>query len=922
MKNENQNQLDIFAKTQNETSSNKKTEFRNWFEQIYQNPPFIWQERLFQQFIEPQKFPSALALPTGLGKTSVMCIWLLARAINPALPRRLVYIVDRRVVVDQATLEAEKIQKAVAEIPGLADSLGLQNRHLPVSTLRGQLADNQEWLQDPSLPAILVGTIDMIGSRLLFSGYGVSRGMRPYHAGLLGVDSLFVLDEAHLCPPFQSLLETICRSHKFAPTGEGAAEAIPKTLFLPLSATGREIKERNFQIEAEDFQDALVKQRLNARKRLVLINLDTGKNLDEAIAERAWNQRGEASRVLVYCNSRKDAVKVEKQLRDKNKNGGQKVEIELLTGARRVLERETLLEKLESFGFIAGSRNRLDRPVFLVATSAGEVGVNLDADFIVCDLVSFERMVQRLGRVNRLGLGDATIYVYFIQDDAPSASWLNAMELLPETGPKAEDLPEGTIARDASPAAFENLKEQARQNPNLAKQIAEATSSEPLRPELTRAVVDAWSMTSLKVHAGRPEIEPWLRGWVEKDEPETTVIWRQFLPWPKDASQPDPSEIEAYFDAAPRHITETLDVPTSHVVDVLLNRAKTLLKQEEKDKKHDPAILVLDSAGQSRAIQFRGQTLHGLTVGHFADLDKYNKEALKKALIGATLVISRDFGGLSEAGLLDSSQEGPAKTVDHGWPESLLTGAVGYRVRLRQGVDDKGSTDWHSVFGFELTTSEGEGEPESILVEVYRGKNASRQGDPAVSRWEQELQEHLEWTGNEALLLGRNLKLPESYQNLLKAGALAHDLGKARELWQLAMNARPRFSEGIRIFMAKTIGGGNPRLLGGYRHEFGSLGDAESCPDIQALPEELKDLALHLIASHHGYARPVIAAIDPDKPPSLPEVQERAQQAALRFARLQKYWGPWGLAWWEAVFRAADQRASRKLDAQADREKI
>ena len=86
-------------------------------------------------------------------------------------------------MVDPATAVAESIQQ------------GSDDSALRISTLRGRYADNREWLEDPAAPAIIVSTVDMIGSRLLFEGYGVSRGMRPYHAGLLGADALVVLDE-------------------------------------------------------------------------------------------------------------------------------------------------------------------------------------------------------------------------------------------------------------------------------------------------------------------------------------------------------------------------------------------------------------------------------------------------------------------------------------------------------------------------------------------------------------------------------------------------------------------------------------------------------------------------------------------------------------------------------------------------------
>ncbi len=106
-----------------------------------------------------------------------MAIWLVARACGAGLPRRLVYVVDRRAVVDQATDFAEDLRKCVDGDVELKRALGLENRSLPISTLRGQHVDNKKWLEDPASAAIVVGTVDMVGSRLLFEGYGTSRRM-------------------------------------------------------------------------------------------------------------------------------------------------------------------------------------------------------------------------------------------------------------------------------------------------------------------------------------------------------------------------------------------------------------------------------------------------------------------------------------------------------------------------------------------------------------------------------------------------------------------------------------------------------------------------------------------------------------------------------------------------------------------------
>jgi CRISPR-associated endonuclease/helicase Cas3 len=165
--------------------------------------PFPWQQALFAKFQEKQ-FPETCDIPTGLGKTSILAIWLLglahhARAGTLAgYPRRLVYVVNRRTVVDQATREAEQMRKALDTNPELnviANALRVLGARpseaaLAISTLRGQFADNAEWRDDPARPAVIVGTVDMIGSRLLFSGYGRGFKSRPLHAAFLGQDVL------------------------------------------------------------------------------------------------------------------------------------------------------------------------------------------------------------------------------------------------------------------------------------------------------------------------------------------------------------------------------------------------------------------------------------------------------------------------------------------------------------------------------------------------------------------------------------------------------------------------------------------------------------------------------------------------------------------------------------------------------------
>lgn len=1042
---------------------------------------FPWQLKLLRHFLQGDKI-QALDIPTGLGKTATMAVWLVARALGAPLPRRLVYVVDRRAVVDQATEVAESLCAWVANEPGVADALGLGARRLPISTLRGQHVDNRAWLEDPSSPAIVIGTVDMVGSRLLFSGYGVSPRMRPFHAGLLGADTLVVLDEAHLVPAFEDLLRQIERgADLFGPSEPSLRGLIPEFRLLSLSATARQTDATALTLSDDDRRNPVVNKRLTAKKRLSIVHLD--KHADDAdeetkkknapklagvLAKQAWELATQGSaqvRCLVFCNARKDATAVAAELPKLAKSAkAPEPTIELLVGGRRVKERSQARDSLARLGFLPGTAGNLEQSVFLIATSAGEVGVDLDADHMVCDLVAWERMVQRLGRVNRRGDGDAKVVVVVASEPAPATiaaqgalakqlkkrdafkqalkerrealSEIEQLEAAKE--PEEEEVcalrarvkelddkiaavkaekrkiptgkkgtPQDRARREALQQEEETLREEKkaartrlseaqkaakatklekaikvarwkgqlkncadgikafkdpdakavarhegdvamhralrtllatvandggslspdallklRARHDLADALRAATTVEPLRPELTRPLVDAWSMTSLDVHPGRPDVDPWLRGFRPNDPPQTTVVWRRHLPVRTDGSF-DAKAAKHFFEAAPPHTSEQLETETHLLLDWLIARAAAIAGA--------PGEALLE-AKQFVAVALgrRGEPKGRSTLRELAELKSKgkneNKEAkkareqakkeLEKLLAGATLVIDARLGGLSD-GLLNEKTNTAAETSDDGstaWlarPESAEVPVTGFRIRI-WGANEEGEAPWRATPGAGwvrrrfFATHAVDGEPSAGLVIDGWAGDAATEEERAEGERLQSLDEHQSWAEDCARQIARYLGISDKWTGLLALSARLHDEGKRPSHWQDAFGA----PSGGRPY-AKTKGPIDFALLDGYRHELGSLPYVEANQDFKALGAGDQDLVLHLIAAHHGFARPLIGIKGCDgAPPS--SLEEPACAVALRFARLSRRWGPWGLAWWEALLRSADQAASRR----------
>jgi CRISPR-associated endonuclease/helicase Cas3 len=656
-------------------------------------------------------------------------------------------------------------------------------------------------------------------------------------------------------------------------------------------------------------------------------------------------------RCIVFCDKREDAQRaldvIQKRATGDKKAGVQPVDTctELFVGGRRVYERQEAAQRLAKLGFLAGKRVTPTVPTFLFATSAAEVGVDLDADHMVCDLVAWERMIQRLGRVHRRGEPEthiANIVVLVEPQPEPKKNEREAIENrnqgkeLDEREQKLvqafearvkkrrslqaplQQLPVQNGCRAASPGALRDLKKRATDDPVLRDVLDSATTPNPLRPAPSRALMDAWSMASLENHPGRPAVAPWLRGWVEDDPPQTAVVWRTFLPVRTGASVTR-KELEVFFEAAPPHTSELLETETFRVVEWLVDRAMALLSRHstiaseevaaDSPLRSDEAVAyVLASDGTPRKPNgiFRNPLRLGdLKLPEDKKAAKQRREDLNRLLAEATVVVDARLGGLKQ-GLLDTSENALPRTVDDG--EAWLRESVaGFRVRSLDATESLvPDARWRERLRFAVDVSEDGEARRWLLIEKWR-HTAATEEDRSAAR-PQLLDTHQRWAIKRAIRLGRRLGLTRDYRRMLGIAASLHDEGKRAKRWQRAFNAPP---DGP---YAKTRGPINYSLLDGYRHEFGSLAQAKQDKHVLALSESHRELLLHLIAAHHGFARPVISTTGCDgAPPSM--LQERAQEVAMRFARLQAHWGPWGLAWWEALLRAADQMASRENDA-------
>lgn len=416
------------------------------------NPPFddVWRSATglsepfpYQRRLGTEDWPDVLAIPTGLGKTAAVGLsWIYKRMTDhPETPRRLVYCLPMRVLVEQ-TVDAFSSWLANLDLLGKPGE-----GRVSVSVLMGGEPNLRQanWALYPEEAAVLVGTQDMLLSRALMRGYGMSRYQWPMHFALLHNDALWVFDEIQLMGP---ALSTSAQLDGFRRRSPGA---IPSRS-LWLSATLREewlstvdFREQSgalnrLEVSGEDERKA--GDRLNAVKRLhradVVLDRETAKANAKAyvtgLADAVLERHEEGHQTLVILNRVDRAQRLARRLHKNERN----VPVLLVHARFRAAERNSINDDLR--------RDPEGPGRIIIATQAVEAGVDISSRTLFTELAPWSSMVQRFGRCNRYGEHDQGADVYWIDisedadealpyDDSTLAEARRTVEGLSEVGP-------------------------------------------------------------------------------------------------------------------------------------------------------------------------------------------------------------------------------------------------------------------------------------------------------------------------------------------------------------------------------------------------------------------------------------------------------------------------------------------------------
>lgn len=917
-----------------------REEFGDFFAALNNDhAPFSWQEEVLDHICEHGVWPERINAPTGSGKSSMVDIHLFANALAavgaaPRVPRRLCVTVGRRALVDSQADRAreeilDRMEKALTDESGEPDILRRVAKALQsfqtsndeegrapfeVGHIRGELSNRTLPVTDISACAIIAATPDMYGSRALFRGYGSTKAARPRETALLTMDTVMVLDEAHMNRQLLHTTQRIAQLQK-----READLGVPTLQVVETTATpsteDSESATLGVDIEALDSpNDKELRKRVYSHKELVLRPIDKwdGKPgnaatvnaavdaVKEFLARRgAGEDSKKAHTVGCIVNHVRTAIAIKEAL-VKNKVLEEK-EVKLLVGRMRPYD---LPDKHRKLFTTEGDKS----VKVVVATQTLEVGIDVDFADLVTELAPASSLAQRFGRVNRLGhRTDSKVVVIepasgdSVKKDAPpykavdlsnAYAWLEALN--------------GAENPSVNPAAMVK-------NPPVQSSPERLLYQRPEWPDLLE-----FSRTDENPY-DEPDLDLWLHDSLDAETAMGGVIVRDNLPSNTSAAMEilktsyfAPSDRET-FPANLKILQEILDYQDEHGV----KPRKFLYRQGEislwQDAEHGDEsnqslapgdVLLLDTgsvpftnqgiAVTQRELPSTKDKLEAVPFPKGIKLYVYEKCADREKDF-------REYLGLSPeevAELLDSQSSGSETRI----ASELTTEAEDGQEVISWYAKVTNATEKKSVEGSDIAQ-------ELVLAA------------PVF------LDDHQNDVAERTRQIAENLGLAPEFSEALELAAKYHDEGKRDLRFQQMLGADAETGalakSGHRSVAEAYLARSRSALPRGWRHE------QLSALMVAASPEKVgehRDLVLRIIGCSHGHGR-FSFAYDADfllKEGYLPEGTdyEALKEQATRLFNVG-YWdnlmeqtsrtyGPYATAYLEAVERAADAQISRE----------
>lgn len=872
-------------------------DFASWFRTAHGHPPHPWQVALATSEAPGHRL---IRVPTGFGKTlGVLSAWLYHGVTlhDPRWPRRLVWVLPMRTLVEQTAREAAGV---LTRLGLLWDGEGDHAGKVGVHVLMGDM-DAGDWHNHPLEHAVLIGTQDMVLSRALNRGYGAARARWPIDFGLLSQDTLWVLDEIQLMGiGFATALQlTAFRQQD--------ADALPSPAPRPtwtwaMSATlqrawlGRSVDTQTLQAHFVDVNLGAEDRHLplwsGARKPVTLAPPEPAAAQAARILAGHAELPSTGALTLVVVNTVRRAVELHAALRRRTET----VPVALIHSRFRGHERAAWATLLQPQDPATPSR-------ILVATQVIEAGVDLSADRLYSELCPWPSLVQRAGRLARRG-GEGRLVVLDLDLDRKDAA--------PPYDPDALSAARDALARteDLSPRALEALEEQLRQEDPAVLQALYPYDPEHL---LLREEIDELFDTTPDLSGGDLDISRYIR---EGDERDLSLAWVRIERDARGRSLP-PSP-------ALRPTREALcAAPFLEVRAWLCGR-----KEEQRRLEPGVAAFIWDYTEGAWRLAWR------------ADLRP-----------GAVVLLDATQGGYDPVRGLDPASRAPVPVV------GLRDADAQERADSAEDQEDLSQLPaswaaWQTIGFHGARVADPLGDLPGALGRLLS----------LAARWHDLGKAHPAFQG--AIVGAGRPHRPD----LAKAPEGAWRHGAA--MYQLEADGRIELRRGFRHELASALAlfdvlrshapPEHPSRLGPLAE---AVEGAPPCSDaapnllereILALSAEEFDLVAYLVLSHHGKlrARMHASAADQEAPvreggmpirgiypgDRLPEVlltdaegahcpcparaltlepaalglsRETGRSWTERVTALQARWGPFALAWMEAVFRAADVRASR-----------